>query len=152
MASATDLSPARDESGAGATEGPATSSAQRDVFISYARVDSIFVDQLRHALANAKITCWIDTTDIPGGLRWGDEIRAGILGAANIVFVISPASVASQNCRTELDFASQHHKRCLPVLWQMTPQDQIPGVLQERDYVSFVEPGSFEAALAELVL
>ena len=83
-----------------------------DVFISYARTDSRdFVARLSTALEERGKDAWVDLQDIPAASVWSEDLRAGIAGSDSFCFVISPRSVASQHCRTELDYAVGLGKR-----------------------------------------
>ncbi len=61
---------------------------------------------------------WIDADDIPSGARWRQELGSAIEAADAFVFVITPASVASAECQTELSRAVEVGKRLVPVLYQ----------------------------------
>ena len=73
-----------------------------EVFTSYSRKDKAFVRKLSDALANQKREAWIDWKDIPLTAEWLQEILTNIEAAENFIFVISPDSVASPNCRKEM--------------------------------------------------
>ena len=64
---------------------------------------------------------WIDADDIPSGARWRQELGSAIEAANAFVFVITPASVASAECQTELSRAVEVGKRLVPVLYQDAP-------------------------------
>jgi len=71
------------------------------VFISYSRRDARdFALKLRDAFAGAKRDAWLDTKDIPITAEWLAEIFTNIEAADNFVFIISPESAASPNCRS----------------------------------------------------
>jgi WD40 repeat protein len=61
---------------------------------------------------------WIDADDIPSGARWRQELGSAIEAANAFVFVITPASVASAECQTELSRAVEVGKRLVPVLYR----------------------------------
>jgi len=77
-----------------------------DVFISYSRKDKEFVQQLGQALLAQKREAWVDWKDIPLTAEWQREIFDNIERADNFAFVISPDSLASANCRREIDRAA----------------------------------------------
>ena len=77
-----------------------------DVFISYSRVDQVFVRQLHAALEAAGRGAWVDWEGIPPSAEWLVEIYAAIEAAGAFVFVISKHSVASAVCRQEIDHAA----------------------------------------------
>ena len=73
-------------------------------FISYAREDRAFVDYLIGALhAHGITSAWDqDHNVVPFSAPWREEIEAGIRASDKFVFVISPDSIASVPCGTEL--------------------------------------------------
>jgi len=87
-----------------------------DVFISYSRQDQAFVRALFGALEVAGQDTWVDWEDIPLTTDWWAEIREGIEEAKAFVFVMTPASLASQVCTLEVALALTLHKRIIPVL------------------------------------
>lgn len=87
-----------------------------DVFISYSRKDSIFVESLHKALINAGKEVWIDWEDIPYSSKWWDEITEAIQGANTFICVLSPDYMSSRTCVDELNLADQLNKRIIPTL------------------------------------
>jgi hypothetical protein len=85
------------------------------LFISYSRKDKDFVRKIGDALAAQKREVWVDWEDIPLTAEWQREIFANIEAADNFLFIISPESVASANCRKEIErVAEERFIRCLP--------------------------------------
>ena len=80
-----------------------------DVFISYSRKDKAFVQVLNQALTNSKYDAWVDWENIPLTADWWEEIKAGIEAADTVIFVISPASIASKVCGQEIDHAAENN-------------------------------------------
>jgi hypothetical protein len=102
-----------------------------DVFVSYAREDMPFVRRLNDALQARNREVWVDLEDIMPSARWREEIRTGITGAHAVAFVISPDSIVSKVCRTELDYATEASKRLVPILARQTPPEGVPSALAE---------------------
>ena len=74
------------------------------VFISYSRRDAKeFALKLRDAFAAQKREAWMDLKDIPVTAEWLWEVFTNIEATDNILFVISPESVTSDNYRKEID-------------------------------------------------
>lgn len=92
-----------------------------DAFISYARADTAYVTELTRELQVLGRTPWLDADDIPAGSTWREELVAAIESAIVFVFVISPDSVASEECRRELDHAVEVGKRLIPVRLCVAP-------------------------------
>lgn len=87
-----------------------------DVFISYSRKDSTFVDSLNKALTKANKDVWVDWEDIPYSSTWWNEISQAIEGATTFICVLSPDYFNSKTCMDELTIAEKLNKRIIPVL------------------------------------
>src|SRR5580698_4775218 len=87
-------------------------------FISYAREDRAFVDYLIGALHAHDITsAWDqDHNVVPFSAPWREEIETGIRASDKFVFVISPDSIASTPCGTELMAAQALGKQIIPIV------------------------------------
>jgi len=95
------------------------------VFVSYAHEDGHAVyDEIR-TLRDAGINIWYDEGIQPGS-RWTDELANRITNAALVIWLITPSSVRSENCRNEIEFALKHRRRILPVYLQAA---ELPGGL-----------------------
>ena len=88
----------------------------KHVFISYSRKDSATVDHIVARLDEDKFEAWIDREEIHGGDLWREEIVEAIDNAYAFVLMLSPASVASDNVRKEVDLAEGAAKALIPVL------------------------------------
>jgi WD40 repeat protein len=125
-----------------------------DLFISYARGDSRdFVARLSAALEERGKDTWVDLDDIPPASSWNDDLRAGIAASDSFGFVISPVSVASPHCRSELEHAVSLGKRILPVLHLPVPDDQVPESVATRNWIPQLGrfTDDFDSSLATLV-
>ncbi len=60
------------------------------------------------------INLWYDE-GISAGRIWREEIGNAIKGASKVLYYISEASLASDHCDREINFALDHHKSVLPV-------------------------------------
>src|SRR6516225_9954540 len=96
------------------------------VFISYSRKDKDFVRKLGDALAEQKREAWVDWKDIPLTAEWQQEIFTNIEAAENFIFVISPESAASANCKREIDHALANNKRMVPIFYRLAADEAIP--------------------------
>jgi len=122
------------------------------VFISYSRLDLEFVQRLANALEAAQIDSWLDQHDIEPAADWRERIQAGIESADNFIFVISPDSVQSKECRHELDQAIQNGKRLIPILYRETPSNLIHPSLGAFNWVFFREEvDEFQTAFTKFV-
>lgn len=77
-----------------------------DVFISYKREDSLKVRMLVVALREANFDVWWDE-DIPASALWEAAIEEALANAKAVVVCWSPASVDSENVRSEARVARE---------------------------------------------
>ncbi|MBZ0286965.1 MAG: TIR domain-containing protein, partial [Anaerolineae bacterium] len=125
-----------------------------DVFISYSRRDKIFVQKLYEALKNQQRDIWVDWEDIPPTADWRAEIRGGIEAADAVIFVISPDSVRSKECRVELELALENNKRFVPLMYRMvteaTDHESMHPALNAHNWVYLRDEDDFSAGLQTL--
>lgn len=76
-----------------------------DVFISYSRKNKSFAQQLFDRLESSGRDSWVDWEGIPFSANWRRQIRRGIESANTVVFIMSPASLASPVCQLEIAHA-----------------------------------------------
>ena len=126
------------------------------VFISYSRKDFVFTDQLEAALTACGFDCALDRHDISGGDRWNDRVRVLISDSDTIVFVLTPASAASEICALEVEESVKLGKRIIPVVSSPLGAVKPPDRLGALNYIFFYpeqkDPGSgFGTGLKKLV-
>ncbi len=121
------------------------------IFISYSRKDKDFVRKIGEALAAQKREAWVDWKDIPLTAEWQQEILTNIENADNFIFVISPESVASPNCRKEIDHAVANNKRMVPIFYRPVPDEAIPETLGKFQRINFGDNDNFDSKLAALI-
>ena len=122
-----------------------------DVFISYSRVDQVFVRRLHGALEAAGRGAWVDWEGIPPSAEWLVEIYAAIEAAGAFVFVISKHSVASAICRQEIDHAAIQKKRLVPVLAEDVAAEAVPEVLRRLNWVD-MRGNAFDTGFSLLIV
>ena len=106
-----------------------------DAFISYSHLDRDFAVQLQTALKNSGKAVWVDEANIPSGSRWAEDLKEAIEDADTFVFVISPDSAGSEECKQELSYAVELHKRIIPLNLRQTPIDALPESIRAVQYV-----------------
>src|SRR5271156_6155492 len=98
----------------------APSGERFDAFICYKRIpaDEQFVDHLCQALTEREPlrTVWVDRTRIEPAVDWLGRVTRGIDASRALIYVITPESVVSEDCRQELDLAAARNKLIIPVL------------------------------------
>jgi hypothetical protein len=72
------------------------------VCISYSRADKAFASELVLGLAACGFAPYIDRQDIAPGEDWEKRLAGLITEADSIVYIVSPDSLASENCALEL--------------------------------------------------
>src|SRR2546430_3761917 len=77
-----------------------------DVFISYKREDAARTRKLVAALREAGLDVWWDE-DIPASAPWEATIERALADAKAVIVCWSPASVASENVRSEARVARE---------------------------------------------
>jgi hypothetical protein len=87
-----------------------------DIFVSYSRRDSAFVDRLVVDLASHGYRPWCDRSVIRGGQLWQQQIVQGIESCHVFLLVLSAHSVRSINVVKELSLAEANGKWILPVM------------------------------------
>jgi hypothetical protein len=121
------------------------------VFISYSRQHKDFVLKLSHALGESRREAWIDWKDIPVTAEWQREIFSNIEAADSFIFVISPESVASENCKKEIAHAAANNKRMVPIFHKPVPDDTIPEPLAKFQRIDFGDGDDFDSKMAVLI-
>src|SRR5690349_13710475 len=77
-----------------------------DVFVSYKREDAAKVRKIVAALRQRGLDAWWDE-DIPASAQWEATIEKALKAAKTVVVCWSPASVASENVRSEARVARE---------------------------------------------
>lgn len=128
-------------------------SGRLDAFISYRRLpeDVEFVDRLQGLLADRGKQVWVDRREIEPAADWSERIARGIDAAKALVFVISPGSVASPECRRELEAAELHHKLIVPLVLRDVDRHELPESLTRPNWIFFSSGHDTELALDQLV-
>jgi WD40 repeat protein len=124
------------------------------VFLSYAREDQPFARRLHDALAAAgRDPAWDqDHAVVPFSAPYEAEIATAIAGSEKFIFVISPDSLDSHPCATELDVAVQSNKQIVPLLRRPARDGQpIAQAIAERNWIFFDDDGRFENSMRELL-
>jgi len=121
-----------------------------DIFISYSRKDSDFARRLNTALQEAGKTTWFDQESISTGVDFENEIFKGINGTDNFLFVLSPDSVESEYCESEVNHAASQNKRFISILHRETEPTTQPEALRKINWIDFKD-STFDKSFPELV-
>jgi CHASE2 domain-containing sensor protein len=111
--------------------------AALDVFISYSRADSDFVRKLNNGLQIQNKTTWFDQESIASGEDFEREIFQGIESSNNFLFIISPNSIESPYCASEVEYAKKLNKRIVTVLYQNVDPKKLHPTLASVQWIDF---------------
>lgn len=125
-----------------------------DVFISYSRKNKDFATILNAELEKRTIDTWVDWSDIPGGKEWEQEIKEAIEKTNAFLFIVSEASLSSENCIKELTHAALNKKRLVPIVLPGTDKARIPKPLAVIHWIDFPdnEGNAFDEAFEKLII
>ena len=121
------------------------------VFMSYARADLAFADELIAALKTHGIEVRIDRRDLPFAREWQEELVEMVRWADTVLFIISPHSIGSKWCEWELAQVGKYQKRLGPIEYRPVENDRIPEELSKLQHISFAPPSDFNATVERLV-
>jgi WD40 repeat protein len=119
--------------------GLAPATGRFDAFVSYRRIpaDTSFVGRLEQELAARGKRLWVDRTSIEPAADWLQRIDRGIKASRAIIFVLTPESVASEQCLRELALAADLHKLIVPVLLRPVERDGLPSSITRLSWIDF---------------
>jgi hypothetical protein len=103
-------------------------------FISYSREDSEFALRLAQDLKAAGAPVWLDQLDLKPGASWDNSIEDALKEAPEMIVILSPSSVRSENVRDEISFALKQGKTVVPVLYK---ECDIPLRLERKQHIDF---------------
>ncbi len=118
---------------------PDSRSARINVYLSYSRQDSAFVDKLTEALQERDVDVAIDRHSISSGEDWRARLHQMIIDCDTVVFVVSPATASSRASHWEIDEARRLGKRIVPVAIGDTTGMMLPGSIADLNAISFAE-------------
>lgn len=88
---------------------------ENECFISYSRMNSNFVDEVKKILANNNIDYWIDKDDSVAGMDYAANIVKSIKSRKVFILVVSKESIASRHVLNELNTAVNADRIIIPV-------------------------------------
>ena len=115
-------------------------------FVCYAREDAEFALHLAKDLKAVGAIVWLDVIDIVPGQRWDRAVEKALRAASQLLVIVSPASVESENVMDEIALALEEGKTIIPVLHR---DCTIPFRLRRMQYIDFRT--EYESRLEELL-
>lgn len=94
---------------------------------------------------------WLDTEGIEDTEVFPEVIKRAIEGSDAFVFVITPASVGSSYCETEVGYAQSMQKRIVPVLREPVSDSTLPAEIRDRSWIPFDDDAQYGPALERLL-
>jgi hypothetical protein len=113
-------------------------------FLSYSRSDEEFALRLARDLQSRGVDMWVDRFSIRPSEHWDRAIERAIRNCRNVIAVLSPRSVASENVADEISLAIDAGKPIIPVV--IEPCD-LPLRLTRRHLIDAT--GSYDLALKQ---
>jgi hypothetical protein len=121
-------------------------SSTLQVFISYSRTDSAFVNRLKADLKHHSISAWVDHSNIEGGQEWPAELQRAIDQSQVMLVVLSEEAVKSSWLANEYHYGLRVGKRVIPILLQPC---QVPLALITKHWLDF--QASYDNGLGNLL-
>eukprot|EP01031_Cornospumella_fuschlensis_P016649 gene16649-20354_t len=107
----------------------------RDGFLSYSRKNHLIAEKLLRLLSEDDLNLVMDVNDLRGGEVWKRRLTGLIEHAQNVIFLISPESLASKYCLWEVDLAASLNKRLIPVLVGGADPEDLPESLSAYHWI-----------------
>jgi hypothetical protein len=107
------------------------------IFISYARKDLTFADQLAAALKTRGFQVLMDRSEIYAFEDWWKRIEVLIEQSDTVVFVLSPDAVKSTVALKEISYAASLNKRFAPIVHRQVNDGSVPLALLQLNFVFF---------------
>lgn len=125
------------------------------VFLSHSDGDRQIEAKIRRSLMRAGYTVWSSQRDIEAGVDFNAAINRGIETTDNIVYLLSPNSLASEYCQKEIDYALSLNKRIIPLNIVAVDKADVPTALQAIQYIDLVndieDENTYQVRLNELL-
>ena len=104
-------------------DNPAIPSMKYGIFISYANEDANLAEELKDALEEKGIRCFMATEDITVGDLWESAIRKALMASKRILFLLTPRSINRPWIHLEIGAAWALEKVIVPALDHVSPND-----------------------------
>jgi hypothetical protein len=110
-----------------------------EIFLSYARPDQSRADSIAQRLRQAGNNVWLDR-DLTGGQSWWDGILRQLRRCDVAVTVVSRASLRSQTCIRERQYAGRLGKPILPLAVEPVGPELLPTDLARLQVIDYCQP------------
>ena len=110
----------------------------KDIFISYSRIDSEIVKAIYEWLERAGYRCWLDVDGMFSGVSYKKVIVDAIKRSKVLLFMSSENSNKSRNVVSEVSVAVEYGKKIIPVRLDMSSySESIEYDIINHDYVVY---------------
>lgn len=121
----------------------------KKLFISYSRKDAEWANELYNKLQQRRnIEPWIDKGNITPGKPWWEKILTEIETRQCVLYILSPDSVDSLYCQTEVQYALDLNIPVVPIVLRPC---SLPQNLSSIQYLTWNEMEGFLGLLLEIV-
>ena len=119
-----------------------------EIFLSYAWPDRPRVDSVAQRLQQAGNNVWLDG-ELTGGQSWWDGVLRQVRRCDAAIVIVSRASLRSQACTRERQYAASLGKSILPLAIEPVDSELLPTELARLHVIDYCQPG--EAAAFQLI-
>ncbi len=126
-----------------------TIESKRQIFVSYARSDEVFVTRLADDLSRSGAHVWVDVRNARPGRHWGRSIEQALGDSSMMLVVLSPDALEAAHVSVEWQAYLEAYRPVIPVLAR--PCDP-PGPLRTRRPVDFIRENSYQRAFHQLMM
>jgi len=110
--------------------------SQYDVFLSYATSDASIATDIRDALNEKGLLCFMSAKELKGGDNFGDVICNALRNSREVCVLFTPHSAKSEWVLTEWGAAWALKKRIVPIIHR-TDIDSLPDRLKSKHVIDF---------------
>ena len=111
---------------------------KKRIFISYAREDKAFAEQLHEQLSKYGLDVWLDVKSVPPGADWAKLVAQDISRSDGLLLIMSPDSKASPNVEVEWQQMLTQGKPVIPLFYRAYGGSFSP----EIDKLSYIDVSS----------
>jgi len=125
-------------------------SLETEICVVYSPQDNDFGTHLLEELALNGKTTWMDQQYIPKDADFDEEVHKGIDHANNVLFIMSPESIALPACLAALEYTQKIGKRIIPLIYSKVVPEAVPEALKDLTPVDFAS-SDFNTASSVLI-
>lgn len=124
-----------------------------DVYISYTRVDTFFVQELASHLVSRGISLLYDITNLSANFSFADTLAKAIRNSKFFILVMSPSYFKSEWAKLELELAmtSELESNKLKILPILIEDCELPPLLKSKAYLDLRSKRVTKQNIAELL-